>query len=225
MLRQPDNQRDDCDGNAADDAALVQPRIIVDKKDERTVATAAQRGFDAAGDDQCRRTKDKGQRQRLDPQPRLQQQRQEGGKDQCLPHPAPFFLRGHRFECDRGRIAAIGQKHDQQRPARRYPHVALVIAYQEAKHCQRKQDQRQRYRIEQEIAQPLRRDDIDIGIDQREQERALERHQHQQAQIADKEQVTHRRVVPLMREDDGRRNPVVPHRVAAGVRYRGRRAG
>src|SRR3546814_3032880 len=53
------------------------------------------------------------------------------------------------------------------RPAR----VALVVDGEPAEDREREDDQRDRDRIDEEIAEPLRRDDVDIAIGEDEQER------------------------------------------------------
>ena len=65
----------------------------------------------------------------------------------------------------------------------------------ESLQCMSKLDEQQR--ITEEIAQPLRRYDVDIGIDQRKQKRPLKRHQHDKGDIPDEDQITHRPVVQV----------------------------
>lgn len=79
-----------------------------------------------------------------------------------------FSLSRQRLEPYRGRISAIGEQYEQQCPSRRYADVALVVADEEAEEGERKQDQREGDRVEQEIAQPLRCNDVDISVNQRE---------------------------------------------------------
>ena len=175
VLRQPEDQRDDRNRNAGDNAALKQSAVIVDQDDERAVATAPSCGLDPASNNQRRCAKHHRQHQCFDPQLLMQRERQEGGEDQCFPYPIPLFKRGHRFGCDRRRISAIREQHEQQNPARCNAHILLVVTDQKSQERQSKHYERQRYRIEQEIAQPLRRYDVDIRVNQREQKRPLER--------------------------------------------------
>ena len=73
-----------------------------------------------------------------------------------------------------GGISAIGKQQYHHRLTEGKAAVFLGVCNQIAEQSQCEDDQRQRDRVEHEIAESLRSDDIDIGVDKREKERPLE---------------------------------------------------
>src|SRR3546814_16941427 len=79
-----------------------------------------------------------------------------------------------------------------------------------------KDDHRDRDRVDQEIAEPLRRDDVDVTKTQHEQERLAEAEPDESEQKCDEGDVTHRCALP---------RPRARRRVAAATASIGRASG
>lgn len=191
MAAIPQDQRDDRDADGRHDRTLIKPVIFVEQQLQRAVTAATRRGLDPPRDrDRCCRQQHD-QRQRFDPQLGPQGQWQENRPHQRLPHPAPFVGGLDRKIGLRRCQPAIDEQRDQQKLPPRPAHVALVVGGEPADDRQPKDDQRDRDRIDQKIAQPLRRDDVDVAKAQHKQERPPEPDPDKGKQKGDESQITH----------------------------------
>ncbi|KAI1692898.1 hypothetical protein DdX_20967 [Ditylenchus destructor] len=165
---EPQDQRDHADRDGGDDAALEQAGIIPARDDDR-------RDREQHEQQQC-----------FDSQLGTQGEGEEDGESQRLPYPVPFIGRVDRKIRARRRPVAIGEQRQHQPLARGDTRVLLVVEGKPGEDSERHRHRRDREGVEQEIAHPLGRDDVDIDIRQDEQERPAEAKAEDRRQERDK---------------------------------------